>query len=243
MIINKFQHKINNFLVLGLMFFCISCSVNNQITKKDDYFKTVEKEIPVIESENYSHTIFDDKVKSVQLGTKNIATGEPSYQINSNDFIKIDFDIINPNIESIQYEVIHCDKDWQKSNLMEMEYIDGFTLNYIENNEISYGPVKQYIHYSFRLPNDNLTFLKSGNYIVKVYYEDQSDEPLMTLKIFVSEQSSTINFRITESNNMEQRKYLQSYNFDCTFDPSNIEDPYSNIFINIQQNHQEFDEH
>ena len=55
----------------------------------------------------------------------------------------------------------------------------------------------------------------------------------MTLKIFVSEQSSTVNFNLIESNNMEQRKYLQSYNLECTFEPNNIEDPYSNIFIKV----------
>ncbi|MFL2585379.1 MAG: type IX secretion system plug protein domain-containing protein [Parvicellaceae bacterium] len=243
MIINKFLQKISKYFHYGFMIYCLSCSVNNQINQKDDYVKELEKEIPKDEYEYYSHSIFADHVKSVKLGTKIIATGEPCYQINSNDFIKIDFDLMNANIESIQYELIHCDKDWQRSNLMEMEYIDGFTVNYIENNDISYGPVKQYIHYSFQLPNENLTFLKSGNYIIKVYYEDQSENPLMTLKIFVSEQSSTVNFNLIESNNMEQRKYLQSYNLECTFEPNNIEDPYSNIFINIQQNHQEFDEH
>ena len=41
---------------------------------------------------------------------------------------------------------------------------------------------------------------------------------------------------------MEQRKYLQSYELNCTFNSSAIEDPYNNIHVNIQQNHQEFDE-
>ena len=65
----------------------------------------------------------------------------------------------------------------------------------------------------------------------------------MSLKTFVSEQSSTIDFNILESNNMEQRKYIQAYDLSCSFNPSNISDPFSNVFINIQQNHQEFDEH
>ena len=250
MIINKFQIILLKFIVAITLIYCYSCTVkqHNKNSEIDDYYVKEYSEDSnnselEITTEKYNQAIFSDLIKSVQIGTKSISTGEPCFPLNSNDNIKIDFDLLKGNIESLQYEIIHCDKNWERSNLMEMEYIEGFTTNFIDNNEISYGPVQQYVHYTFEIPNENLTFLKSGNYIIKVFYENQVDQPLMTLKTYVSEQASTINFNILESNNMEQRKYIQAYDLNCTFNQSNITDPYSNIFINIQQNHQEFDEH
>ena len=126
---------------------------------------------------------------------------------------------------------------------MEMEYIEGFSTNFIENNEISHGPLQQYIHYNFEVPNENLNFIKSGNYIIKVFHESENENPLMFIKLFVSEQISTVYFNLLKSNNMEQRRYLQTYDVNCTYNSQKINDPYSNIFLNIQQNHQQFDEH
>tara|TARA_B100001287_G_scaffold31604_1_gene22595 strand:+ start:6175 stop:7536 length:1362 start_codon:yes stop_codon:yes gene_type:complete len=250
MIINKFQIKLLKITMFINLFYSISCTVkqHNKDEKPKDYYveqnyKSLEQKNIENEIEKYNQVIFSDLIKSVQIGTKSISTGEPCYSLGSNDNISIDFDILNGNIESLQYEIIHCNKNWEKSNLMEMEYIEGFAINFIENNEISHGPIQQYIHYNFEVPNENLNFIKSGNYIIKVFYENDIQNPLMTLKLFVSEQVSTIDFNLLKSNNMEQRKYIQNYEVNCTYNPQNINDPYTNIFINIQQNHQEFDEH
>jgi hypothetical protein len=124
-----------------------------------------------------------------------------------------------------------------------MDAIDGFDIDYIENQEISYGPVQQYINYNFELPNDNTDFLVSGNYLIKVFIEGKSESPLATLKFYVSEQISTINFTIDKSRNVEQSKYLQAFEMECTYNSSDILDPYENISINIQQNHQEFNQY
>ena len=248
MIINKFQIKQVK-ITIAICLVCFnSCKINQhkKTEESEDYYvKEKYKEIDnyEIEAVKYDQLIFSELVKSVQIGTKSISTGEPCYPLGSNDNVIIDFDILKENIESLQYEIIHCNKNWEKSNLMEMEYIEGFAINFIENNEISHGPLQQYIHYNFEVPNENLNFIKSGNYIIKVFYENEIETPLMSIKLFVSEQISTIDFNLLKSNNMEERKYIQTHDINCTYNSQNINDPYSNIFVNIQQNHQEFDEH
>ena len=114
--------------------------------------------------------------------------------------------------------------------------------DYIENQKISYGPVQQYIHYNFKLPNNHTNFLISGNYIIKIFSEGESNKPIANIKFFVSEQSSNVIFNIDESSDVEQSKYLQSYEIECTYNSSNTIDPFSNIYINIEQNHQTFNQ-
>ncbi len=40
--------------------------------------------------------------------------------------LKLSFDVVDGNTESLYYSLIHCNADWQPSDLMEMEYVDGF---------------------------------------------------------------------------------------------------------------------
>jgi len=211
MIINKFQIKLLKITMFINIFYSISCTVkqHNKDEKPEDYYveqnyKSLEQKNIENEIEKYNQVIFSDLIKSVQIGTKSISTGEPCYSLGSNDNISIDFDILNGNIESLQYEIIHCNKNWEKSNLMEMEYIEGFAINFIENNEISHGPIQQYIHYNFEVPNENLNFIKSGNYIILIY-DYELNEPVATKRFMVYENILDIKSIVKKSNLAKNR--------------------------------------
>ena len=170
MIINKFYIRRIKFIITIPIIWFNSCTVNNhnQVAEPEDYYVKEKEENIIsndieIKTKKYEQLIFSKLVKSVQIGSKSISTGEPCYPLGSNENVTIDFDILKGNIETIQYEIIHCNKNWEKSNLMEMEYIEGFAINFIENNEISHGPLQQYIHYNFEVPNENVLSLQYGH--------------------------------------------------------------------------------
>lgn len=246
MIINNKKLKSSYWYFLLILVHLASCTMQQKKSEKEsDYYIISEKE-PIqekkITKERFEQRVYSNEIKSIEIGVENLKSGEPCYKINSGKPLQVEFDLLNEHAASIQFELIHCDRNWVKSDLMEMEFIEGYASDYIEGITISSGTINQYVHYNFKIPNNNTKFLISGNYILKVFEEEQSDTPLFTVKIFVSEQTSDINFKLLESNDMEQRKYLQSYELNCTFNTSTIEDPYNNILVNIQQNHQEFDE-
>ena len=243
MIINKI--RLTEFIYSIIMFFTMNnCHVRqNTDVKLDDYYLDEE---PYVESEEenqqYEQIIFNEDFKSLTFKSNSLILGEPCYYLNSLNNVAIEFDLLKNHSESLQYQLIHCDKDWKTSNISSMDAIDGFDTDYIENQKISYGPIQQYIHYNFRLPNNHTNFLISGNYIIKIFSEGESNKPIANIKFFVSEQSSNVNFNIDESSDVEQSKYLQSYEIECTYNSSNTIDPFSNIYINIEQNHQTFNQ-
>ena len=243
MIINK--ARLTEFIFLMILVFILNnCHVRqNSVVKVDDYYSDensyVESEE---ENQQYEQKIFNRDFKSLTFKSNSLILGEPCYYLNSLNAVTIDFDLLKNHSESLQYQLIHCDKDWKKSNISSMDAIDGFDTDYIENQKISYGPIQQYIHYNFKLPNNHSNFLISGNYIIKIFSEGESNKPIANIKFFVSEQSSNVNFNIDESSDVEQSKYLQSYELECTYNSSNTIDPFSNIYINIEQNHQTFNQ-
>ena len=243
MIINKI--RLTEFIFLMILVFILNnCHVRqNSVVKVDDYYSDensyVESEE---ENQQYEQKIFNKDFKSLTFKSNSLILGEPCYYLNSLNAVTIDFDLLKNHSESLQYQLIHCDKDWKTSNISSMDAIDGFDTDYIENQKISYGPIQQYIHYNFKLPNNHTNFLISGNYIIKIFSEGESNKPIANIKFFVSEQSSNVNFNIDESSDVEQSKYLQSYEIECTYNSSNTIDPFSNIYINIEQNHQIFNQ-
>ena len=247
MIINKPTCLRLELILVAYLVLLNTCSVNRKLQSVNDYYVNSEdkENTSLLKKEEFpfEQKIFSKDFKSLTFRTRSLILGEPLYDMNSKIPIIINFDLLRNHGESIQYEIIHCNKDWKKSDVLTMDAIDGFDLDYIDNQEISYGPVQQYVNYSFELPNDNTDFLVSGNYIIKIFIEGKPENPLATLKFYVSEQISTINFLVDKSRDVEQSKYLQAFELECTYNSSDIVDPYENISINIQQNHQEFDQY
>ena len=83
------------------------------------------------------------------------------------------------------YTFIHCDSNWGKSEMIYSEYLNGFYENYIEEYYYSFNTIQQYIHYELTFPNENINFLKSGNYIIIIY--DEYMNPILTKRFIVYE--------------------------------------------------------
>ena len=247
MIINSSNGLKLELILFAIVFIVNNCTIKQKLQVVEDYYVydqnkentklLKKKELP------FEQKIYSKDFKSLTFSTKSLILAEPLYNMNSKVPIIINFDLLRNHGESVQYEIIHCNKDWNKSDMLTMDAIDGFDIDYIENQEISYGPVQQYVNYNFTLPNDNTDFLISGNYIIKIFIEGEAENPLATLKFYVSEQISNINFLVDKSRDVEQSKYLQAFELECTYNSSDIVDPYENISINVQQNHQEFDQY
>ena len=229
MIINNSNGLRLELILFSIVFLVNNCTMKQKLQVVEDYYVYDQNK------ENSNHLksevlpfeqkIFSKDFKSLTFSTKSLILGEPLYNMDSKVPIIINFDLLRNHGESVQYEIIHCNKDWKKSDILTMDAIDGFDVDYIENQEISYGPVQQYVNYNFTLPNDNTYFLISGNYIIKIFIEWEAENPLATLKFYVSEQISTINFIVDKSRDVEQSKYLQAFELECTYNSSDIVDP------------------
>ena len=249
MIINKVKKPIFFLTLFGVLFWLQKCAINTNLKQKntDDYYtlNTDSTENHQTENEDvssYYHSIKDPKIKSIQISSEKLKLVEPCYYLNSEQNINIDFDLLEEDPHPLQYEIIHCDMNWNKSDLMVMEYLNGFDINYIDDVLLSHGTQEQYVHYHFKLPNENIEFLKSGNYSLNIFHENENTNPLVRLRFYVSEETAKASLNITRTANIDQRNYMQAVELHCNYNYNSIDDPFQNLIINIQQNHQEFDE-
>lgn len=239
MILNNIK-KINiTFLLITLSFCSKSCAATK--AKEDNIEATKVKELSPKQTINLTTKIHSKvhrkNIATVLLYKKNLDLSDPVINLNTNDFFEFHFDVLDEDFESFQYKIIHCNENWTQSELDDMEYIDGFNDNYIENYKHSFSTTQQYIHYNLEFPNENLKITKSGNYVIAVYPENRANEVIITHRFFVTESNIQVQPNVKYPTNLDDKYYKQEIDFNLFFSPNLIINPFSNLKVVIEQNH------
>ena len=185
----------------------------------------------------YNNKSYRDNIKSVIMHKKDWPLSDPVLLLNSQEILELHFDILNGDMESLQYMIVHCDRHWNKSDLTEMDFLEGFNDNYIDYIKNSFNTLRGFVHYQFELPNENIEITKSGNYCVVVYEEDHPERPVFTKRFMVTENTMSIQPRVKRPSEVMDRNYRQEVDFNLNYAPGSIVDPYRNLYVQVCQNH------
>ena len=110
----------------------------------------------------------------------------------SSEKLILKFDLLSEEPQQFNYTIIHCNSDWTQSDLRPQEYIEGFETGHIENYYNSINTLQRYVHYYQEFPSSMMRFLVSGNYIIKVYADNNPDKVIMVRRFMIYEEASTI---------------------------------------------------
>lgn len=217
-----FIHKISYFILLII----INLSVFGQ---DDEYFN--EHYL------RYDNHIYDENIKSVQLFRKGWNEAFPVINLNEYaDQVHLTFDDLNDNLRNLGYTFIHCSSEWEPSDLMKIEYLNGIEDNTVEKYGFSSTLYQPFVKYDLSFPNRDISFTKSGNYLLVVYDMDNNNVPLITWRFFVVEYYANI---IPNVHRATQAQYRQnSHEVDFTINQSNIQlvQPFSSLKVIVTQN-------
>lgn len=85
----------------------------------------------------------------------------------------LSFDDLNADEQEYRYKIEHCDENWNPSNLIDTEFIIGFSNDRIRNYNNSFNTLLPYTNYQLELPNQYTKFKISGNYLLSVINESK----------------------------------------------------------------------
>jgi hypothetical protein len=165
--------------------------------------------------------------------------GYPAIGLFSGEVIEFHFDLTENIFETYNYGVIHCDHNWIPSDLHTNEYIQGFPTSQISEMEASFGTMYNYVHYSFRYPDDMSTPRYSGNYAMVVFTGSEitaRENWLITYRFIVYENAVNVLPRVIPSSIIAQRYTSQEVDFDINHKDFRIIDPGRDINVSILQN-------
>jgi len=164
-------------------------------------------------------------------------TSVPVIKMSSDNFIEISFDELSHENKRFAYRIIHCNADWKKSDMNELEYLEGFPENDIEDGQQSVSTLTLYTHYKFSLPNEKVNLKLSGNYAVEVYDRDGTGETLMTACFMMLESKVAIEGSVTATTDIDYKQQNQQLNFNIKLMGMSIQQPLTELKVKVQQNH------
>lgn len=227
-------HSYSKKLLLFYTLYIYRCVVFAQIQPDTLQIDTVE--ISNINSSIIEEQVNNTNLKTVQLNRSDLQLAYPILLLNSEDELIFSFDDLKGGVRNYYYTFQHCDQNWEASNLTTFDYLDGYEENTIDNYSFSFGTLQAYTHYSVNFPNDNIDFKVSGNYVVKVWEDDNRDVPLIVKRFFVWEELASINAKVYRPNLIEFRNNYQEINFTVDIRSLDVSHALDEIRVTLFQN-------
>ena len=184
----------------------------------------------------FSQSINPDNVKSISFQKQNENKFSNIFVGTINEKFSLSFDILSGLEHDLYYVIEHCDFNWEKSQLIKSEYIQGFDDVKIDNYSSSFNTYQIYTHYNISFPNSNTSFKKSGNYIIKIL--DEYGDEIFRRKFILYENLVTVQTEIKRSREIEFINEKQVVNFEIN--PINIQlnNPSKTVKVKVFKNNE-----
>jgi hypothetical protein len=182
-------------------------------------------------NENYNYL---ETIKSVQFTIPGLQTSYPIVPIPGGQ-LRLTFDEIGTEPRYLRYKIEHCNQDWSPSELEELEYLRGFNDEELRDYAFSVNTRIPYVHYWLSLPNKEVQWTRSGNYLLHIYDED-SNEPILTRRFMVVEPIMRVSTRLDKP--VEVSRIRTHHELDFTLNHKNIpiSNPYQEVSAVVMQN-------
>lgn len=190
-------------------------------------------------AEDTQNGTFDPDFRTLEVKVEGYDMYPPIINIDSRDRIVVSFDEIGDERSYLRYSLVHCDAMWQPSGLVESEFLEGFNQGDVEDYEYSDATTVHYIHYRIVLPNEQMRFTVSGNYLLRVYRENDPDKTLVQARFSVSENAVKIYGEATSRTDIDYNDRHQQLNFVVDVEREPIHNIYTDLKVVVSQNGRE----
>jgi len=195
----------------------------------DDYYKA-----DFIRNQDY---IYHENIRTVLLFRSGNELSAPVIELHSNQKLLLSFDDLDANYKNYRYTVVHCDAYWNESDIMEQEYIDGFMDEQIRDYRSSFNTIQVYTNYTLLFPTDYMKLRISGNYILRVFVNNDSEENIaFTRRFMIVNTRAEVYGKIVKTVYLDQRYTHQQVDFKVKTNDISIANPYQDIHVIVRQN-------
>lgn len=179
--------------------------------------------------------VYSFNIHTVRVIANDDYASLPVIALGSDEYVEISFDRLSHQYHRYRYEVVLCNADWSASGMNEIDYLDGFNNNPVEDYETSRNTMVEYTHYKFVLPNDQVKMKLSGNYAVTVVDED-SNQPVFKTGFRIVENRVTVTARVSSNTDIDRNRTNQQVSFTINHGGYTLRNPQNELKVQVLQN-------
>ncbi|WP_317898684.1 DUF5103 domain-containing protein [Aurantibacillus circumpalustris] len=195
--------------------------VNDRVLKYDDY-------------------VYKPNIKTVQFHEVSWEFTAPIIKLNSNEQLQLDFDDLNGDKKLYTMTFVHCNADWTPSDLMVSEYLTGFYDLNLLNYNYAVNTAQKYTHYTIIFPmagtQQNTQFTKSGNYVMYVYEEGNTNDIVLSRRFMVYDNRVSVTSTLKQPIGGGQQYNKQQIDFTISAAGYNMTNSYKDMKVVLIQN-------
>jgi Domain of unknown function (DUF5103) len=213
---NQFMRYIL-FTLFSLSFFL--CRAQNSDIRLEDYIYTEDIKTVLL------YPGIEDKENPTRL------ISPPIIPIQSTLPLILEFDDMTTSMTGLRAKIIHCNADWTKSNLNDIEFTYEYNDYPLTNYEQSFSTKVAYTHYRFEVPRLKL----SGNYVL-VVSSDRGRRTLLTRRFMIYETRVAITAEARFSQGIKQQFSDQQIDFSIDYKGYNLISPQQDLKVVLRKN-------
>ena len=217
-------------MVLKKTYFCflIQLLLNLHLIAQEDYVNDNQM--------RYEDWTYKPYIKTVQLHESTFDANPAILKFNGVEQLELSFDDLEADKKTYSISFVHCDANWEPSNLMSSEFMNGFYEANILNFNYSTNTIQKYTHYSILFPQSNLQFSKTGNYIVYVYQDNDKEKIIATKRFMIYEDKVTVVANVRQAIGNDEQYEKQHIDFNIINSQYELTNPFTDMKVIITQN-------
>lgn len=142
--------------------------------------------------------IYNPAIKSVKLFRPGDQTSFPFLTLNSGEVLQLEFDELGTRVKNFYFSFLHCNADWSRSLLTSFDYIKGFQSTRITTYRNSALANVKYVHYQATVPDRNSMPTKSGNYLLRVFEDNDTSKMAFAYRLVIVNPTAQIGAQVQQ---------------------------------------------
>ncbi len=181
-------------------------------------------------------SVYSSGIYSAKLYLKGNQMAYPIISPGGSDQLELVFDDLDADVKNYYYTYQPCNADWTPVQISTFDYMNGFAQNQITDYHYSSLALIKYTHYHVSLPENNSRITMPGNYLLKVYLNNDTSQLAFTRRLLVVQNAVAINAQILPPMNPAITGTHQKLTFTVNSKALAISSPFQQIRVVVLQN-------
>lgn len=173
--------------------------------------------------------------RNLQVFVEDNPLAPPVITMGEANRIVISLDLLAEDVTYLDYKIVHCDANWMPSQLSDLEYLDGMNYQHADDYAYSTNTFAHYVNYRVSLPNEQVQFTKSGNYVV-LFTPENSGQVVAQACFCVTERKVEVAANATSRTDLGYNDIYQQVEFVIAHPYFPIQSPFNDLKVVVSQN-------